>query len=116
MAGDIRAKRGCEASEVCGATVSLGRASFLDFALHGGGSSNSTSRTINNITIASGIEIATASYSSSYISPELKYGVNIPLWTQYTLTPSVRLRYVAGFFGEAGHAAPASLGASDRPC
>jgi hypothetical protein len=27
LAGDIRAKRGCEASEVCGATVSLGRAS-----------------------------------------------------------------------------------------
>ena len=92
--------------------VSFGRASFLDFALHGGGSSNSTSRTINNNTIASGIEIATASYSSSYISPELKYGVNIPLWTQYTLTPSVRLRYVAGFFGgytESGTTAPLTV-------
>jgi uncharacterized protein with beta-barrel porin domain len=92
--------------------VSFGRASFLDFALHGGGSTNATSRTVNNNAIAGGIEIATASYSSSYISPELKYGINIPLWAQYTLTPSVRVRYVAGFFGgytETGTTAPLTV-------
>jgi len=92
--------------------VSFGRASFLDFALHGGGSSNATARTVNNNMLPSGIEIATASYSSSYISPELKYGINIPLWAQYTLTPSLRLRYVAGFFGgytENGTTAPLTV-------
>ena len=92
--------------------VSLGLPSFLDFALHGGGSTNATSRTINNNTLPGGIEIATASYSSSYISPDLKYGMNLPLWTQYTLTPSVSLRYVAGFFGaytESGTTAPLTV-------
>jgi hypothetical protein len=92
--------------------VSLGYASFLDFALHGGGSNNSTARTINNNAIAGGIEIATANYASSYISPELKYGFNIPLWAQYTLTPSLRARYVAGFFGgytESGTTAPLTV-------
>ncbi|HEY1542317.1 MAG TPA: autotransporter domain-containing protein [Xanthobacteraceae bacterium] len=92
--------------------VSLGHASFLDFALHGGGSNNSTARTINNNAIAGGLEIATASYSSAYISPELKYGLNIPLWAQYTLTPSLRVRYVAGFFGgytESGTTAPLTV-------
>jgi hypothetical protein len=92
--------------------ASFGRASFLDFALHGGGSGNSMSRTVNNNLIAGGIEIATASYNSSYISPELKYGIDVPLWAQYTLTPSVRVRYVAGFFGgytEAGTTAPLTV-------
>jgi hypothetical protein len=92
--------------------VSLGRASFLDFSLHGGGGSNSTSRTINNNTLPGGIEIATASYTSSYVSPDMKYGVDVPLWAQYTLTPSVRVRYVAGFFGgytEAGTTAPLTV-------
>jgi hypothetical protein len=78
---------------------SFGAASFLNFALHGGGSSNSSTRNINNNLLANGLEIATASYNSSYVSPELTYGVKLPLWTDYTLTPSVRLRYVAGIFG-----------------
>jgi hypothetical protein len=92
--------------------VSLGHASFLDFALHGGGSSNSTSRTVNNNLAPGGIELATANYSSSYISPELKYGIDVPLWAQYTLTPSLRVRYVAGFFGgytESGTTAPLTV-------
>jgi hypothetical protein len=92
--------------------TSFGAASFLDFSLHGGVSTNATSRTINNNTLPGGIEIATASYTGSYISPDLKYGVNLPLWTQYTLTPSVSLRYVAGFFGaytESGTTAPLTV-------
>jgi hypothetical protein len=94
------------------AFVSLGAPSFLDFALHGGGSSNATSRTINNNTIVGGIETATASYNSSYVSPEIKYGVNLPLWSEYTLTPSVQVRYVAGFFDgytETGTTAPLTV-------
>jgi len=79
---------------------SFGAASFLDFALHGGGSSNGVTRgNINNNLLAGGLETATASYNSSYASPELTYGVKLPLWTDYTLTPSLRLRYVAGTFG-----------------
>jgi hypothetical protein len=79
---------------------SFGAASFLDFALHGGGSSNGVTRSnINNNLLAGGLETATASYNSSYVSPELTYGVKLPLWTDYTLTPSLRLRYVAGTFG-----------------
>ena len=93
--------------------VSFGAPSFLDFALHGGGSSNSTARTINNNTLPGGIEIATASYNSAYVSPEAAYGVNLPLWSEYTLTPSVRVRYVAGFFDgytESGTTAPLTVG------
>jgi hypothetical protein len=78
---------------------SFGAASFLDFALHGGGSTNGTSRNINNNLLAGGLETATASYNSSYVSPELTYGVKLPLWAGYTLTPSIGLRYVAGAFG-----------------
>ncbi len=78
--------------------VSLGRDSFLDFALHGGGSTNATSRTLTS-NVAPFLQVATANYNSSYISPELKYGIDVPLWAQYTLTPSLRVRYVAGFFG-----------------
>ncbi len=92
--------------------VSLGRDSFLDFSLHGGGGNNSTSRTINNNAVAGGLEIATASYNSAYISPDVKYGIDLPLWAQYTLTPSVRVRYVAGFFGgytETGTTAPLTV-------
>jgi Autotransporter beta-domain len=78
---------------------SFGAASFLDFALHGGASSNGVTRgNINNNLLANGLETATASYNSSYVSPELTYGVKLPLWTDYTLTPSIRLRYVAGTF------------------
>jgi hypothetical protein len=90
----------------------LGRDSFLDFSLHGGGGTNATSRTINNNTLPSGLEIATANYTSSYVTPDVKYGVNVPLWAQYTLTPSLRVRYVAGFFGgytEIGTTAPLTV-------
>jgi len=81
------------------AFASFGAPSFLDFALHGGASSNATSRTINNNLAPGGIEIATASYASAYVSPQIKYGVVFPLWANDTLTPSVKVRYVAGFFG-----------------
>jgi hypothetical protein len=93
--------------------ASFGAASFLDFALHGGGSSNSTTRTINSNVAPGGLEIATASYSSGYVSPELKYGIDVPLGARYTLTPSAQVRYVAGFFGgytESGSSANFTVG------
>ena len=82
------------------AFASFGAASYLDFALQGGGSNNGVIRgNINNNLLASGLETATASYNGTYVSPELTYGVKLPLWTNYVLTPSIRLRYVAGTFG-----------------
>lgn len=95
------------------ASTFAGAASFFDFALHGGFSGNATSRTVNNNLAPGGIEVASASYNSGYLSPELAYNVNLPLWTSYTLTPSVRLRYVAGFFGsytESGSTANLTVG------
>jgi len=92
--------------------ASFGAPAFLDFALHGGGASNSTARTINNNTLPGGIEIATASYNSAYISPEATYGVDFPLWSEYTLTPSIGVRYVAGMFDgytESGTTAPLTV-------
>jgi hypothetical protein len=82
------------------AFASFGAASYLDFALQGGGSNNGVIRgNINNNLLASGLETATGSYNGTYVSPELTYGVKLPLWTNYVLTPSIRLRYVAGTFG-----------------
>jgi hypothetical protein len=80
------------------AFTSLAAPSFLDFALHGGASTNANTRIINNNLVPSGTEIASANYNSSYVSPELKYGVNLSVWPNYTLTPSIGVRYVAGFF------------------
>ncbi len=88
-------------------TVSgFGAPGFLDVALHGGGSRNDSSR--NVIGSLAGVQVATARYGSSYVSPELKYGVHLSPWSGYTLTPSLQLRYVAGFFdgyAESGSAA-----------
>jgi len=80
------------------AFLSLGASSFLDFALHGGGSHNTSSRTVANNLAAGGLEVATAGFDSWYISPEVAYGINLPLWSEYTLTPSLRVRYVGGTF------------------
>ena len=44
-----------------------------------------------------GFETATATDRGWFISPELTYGVRIPM-QDYTLTPRARVRYVAGFF------------------
>lgn len=91
------------------AFTSFGAPSILEVALHGGAGTNAISRTVNNNL---GIEIASASYNSSYVSPEAKYSVNVPLWSQYTLTPSLGVRYVAGFFDgytETGATAPLTV-------
>jgi hypothetical protein len=78
-------------------------ASFLYAAVQGGGSQNDTSRNINNNLAAGGVETAKGSYSGWYISPELRLGHNIALGrlmdSQYTLTPSIGVRYLYGSFG-----------------
>ena len=70
---------------------------YLDFALYGGSSSASSTRGIANNMAPDGFETATATDRGWFISPELTYGVRIPM-QDYTLTPRARVRYAAGFF------------------
>jgi len=68
---------------------------YFDFALFGGGiSSNSTRQVVNNL-VANGLEVAKASYGGWFISPDVTFGYRFfnPLGT---ITPKVRVRYVAG--------------------
>jgi len=78
-------------------------ASFLYAAVQGGGSRNDTTRNINNNLAPGGLETAKGSYSGWYVSPELKLGHNVVLGNafgaQYTLTPSIQVRYLYGSFG-----------------
>ena len=80
---------------------------FFDFVVSGGHSTNSSSRSVANNLVASGLETATASYNGWYASPETAYGVRIPLGPDLLLIPTARVRYVVGFldsYSEAGSA------------
>jgi hypothetical protein len=70
---------------------------FLDFAVSTGHSTNSSNRLVANNLAPTGLETATASYDGWFVSPELAYGVRIPV-DGVMVTPTARLRYVAGFF------------------
>lgn len=86
---------------------------FVDFDVIGGGSSNTTSRRINNNTLASGFETATASFGGWFVSPEIAAGYRHEVWPGFTLTPAARLRYLAaGFdaFTETGSTANLAMG------
>ena len=92
-------------------------ASFLHGAVQVGGSHNAATRTINNNLVANGLETASASYNGWYVSPELTYGHRFALGrladATYTLTPSVRVRYLYGAFdgySESGTTAPLTIG------
>jgi uncharacterized protein with beta-barrel porin domain len=92
-------------------------ASFLHGAIQGGGSRNTTTRTINNNLLANGIETASASFNGWYVSPELTIGHRFALGqfadAAYTLTPSARIRYLYGAFDgytETGTTAPLTVG------
>ena len=92
-------------------------ASFLHGAIQGGSSRNTTTRTINNNLLANGLETATASYNGWYVSPEATFGHRFALGkladATYTLTPSLRVRYLYGSFdgySETGTTAPLTIG------
>jgi len=73
-------------------------AQFLDFAVSAGGTANSSDRLVANNLVAGGLETAKASYNGWFVSPELAYGVRMPMAGNVVMTPTARLRYLAGFF------------------
>ncbi|WP_300264529.1 autotransporter outer membrane beta-barrel domain-containing protein [Bradyrhizobium sp.] len=91
--------------------------SFLHAAIQGGGSHNTTTRSINNNLLANGIETARAAFDGWYVSPEATVGHRFALGKladgAYTLTPSLRVRYLYGAYDgytEAGTSAALTVG------
>jgi uncharacterized protein with beta-barrel porin domain len=86
---------------------------FVDFDVIAGGSSNRSARNINNNLAPGGLETASASFGGWFVSPEAVVGYRRDVMPGLTLTPAVRLRYLAaGFDGytETGSTANLTVG------